>query len=418
MSWPRQALIDLLGIEHPIIQAPMAGASTAALAAAVSNAGALGGFGGTDFEPGRTARGHPRHSSEDQQALHHQPLSRSHRTLCSRCRARGRTEDGSCPGTRGAAMRARFPIRSTCSASSTARSRLWSRNGCPCSPATSVLRTRRSCARSRPTARASSRRRRQLKRHASSKSAGVDAIIAQGSEAGGHRGTFAAPAGQAEIGTMALVPQIVDAVSVPVIAAGGIMDGRGIAAALMLGASGVQMGTAFVPCPETAVNPAYVRAPSGGGAGRCGSHRCRFRQTGSPASKQACRSPRAEPRPSPRVSRAALDDSQSSQGCRREAQRRVPADVGRSGGDAGARDARRGARSAPFCRRRRRSSQAEPRNQDRSMTPRQITLVQQSFAKVLPIRETAAALFYDRLFAIDPSTRPLFPADMPRRAPS
>src|SRR5437667_9855924 len=74
-------------------------------------------------------------------------------------------------------------------------------------------------------------------------SAGVDAIIAQGGEAGGHRGTFAAPAGQALIGTMVLVPQIVDAVSVPVIAAGGIMDGRGIAAALMLGASGVQMGT-------------------------------------------------------------------------------------------------------------------------------------------------------------------------------
>ena len=95
-------------------------------------------------------------------------------------------------------------------------------------------------------------------------SAGVDAIIAQGSEAGGHRGTFAAPSGQAEIGTMALVPQIVDAVSVPVIAAGGIMDGRGIAAALMLGASGVQMGTAFVPCPETAVNPAYVQNASGG----------------------------------------------------------------------------------------------------------------------------------------------------------
>jgi len=88
--------------------------------------------------------------------------------------------------------------------------------------------------------------------------AGVDAIIAQGSEAGGHRGTFSAPAKTAEIGTLALVPQIVDAVSVPVIAAGGIMDGRGVVAALMLDASGVQMGTAFVPCLETGVNPAYV----------------------------------------------------------------------------------------------------------------------------------------------------------------
>jgi nitronate monooxygenase len=97
--------------------------------------------------------------------------------------------------------------------------------------------------------------------------AGVDAIIAQGSEAGGHRGTFAAPPAQADIGTMALVPQIVDAVSVPVIAAGGIMDGRGIAAALMLGASGVQMGTAFVPCPETGANAAYMRRLLAAGPG-------------------------------------------------------------------------------------------------------------------------------------------------------
>src|SRR5262249_13613584 len=89
--------------------------------------------------------------------------------------------------------------------------------------------------------------------------AGVDAIIAQGSEAGGHRGSFHG-ATPGEIGTPALVPQVVDAVKTPVIAAGGIMDGRGIAAALMLGAGGVQMGTAFVACPETAVNPAYVKA--------------------------------------------------------------------------------------------------------------------------------------------------------------
>ena len=81
--------------------------------------------------------------------------------------------------------------------------------------------------------------------------AGVDAIVAQGSEAGGHRGTFAAPFEQALIGTIALVPQVCDAVRVPVVASGGIMDGRGIAAAIALGASAVQMGTAFLATPES-----------------------------------------------------------------------------------------------------------------------------------------------------------------------
>src|SRR5262249_52312475 len=75
--------------------------------------------------------------------------------------------------------------------------------------------------------------------------AGVDAIVAQGSEAGGHRGTFGEPFEGGMIGTMALVPQVADAVTVPVVASGGIMDGRGIAAALALGASAVQLGTAF-----------------------------------------------------------------------------------------------------------------------------------------------------------------------------
>jgi nitronate monooxygenase len=87
--------------------------------------------------------------------------------------------------------------------------------------------------------------------------AGADAIIAQGSEAGGHRGTFAAEFADAMVGTMALVPQLVDAVSVPVIASGGIMDGRGIVAAMALGASAVQMGTAFLTCDEAGISEAY-----------------------------------------------------------------------------------------------------------------------------------------------------------------
>jgi nitronate monooxygenase len=81
--------------------------------------------------------------------------------------------------------------------------------------------------------------------------AGVDVIVAQGFEAGGHRGTFLAEPERSLVGTLALVPQVVDSVSVPVVAAGGIMDGRGIAAALALGAEGVQLGTAFIACPES-----------------------------------------------------------------------------------------------------------------------------------------------------------------------
>ena len=190
MSWPSQALIDLLGIEHPIIQAPMAGASTPALAAAVSNAGALGGTLSQD-ELREVIRAIRRKTNKP--FIVNLYLDRTERYAGA-------------SGHEDALKMALAPA------------------------------------------------------HAELQAGEVpDPIIAQGSEAGGHRGTFAAPAGQSVIGTIALVPQIVDAVSVPVIAAGGIMDGRGIAAALMLGASGVQMGTAFVACPETAVNPAYVK---------------------------------------------------------------------------------------------------------------------------------------------------------------
>jgi nitronate monooxygenase len=82
---------------------------------------------------------------------------------------------------------------------------------------------------------------------------GADAIIAQGAEAGGHRGMFLTDNIAVQPGTFALVPQVVDAVKVPVIAAGGIGDGRGIAAAFALGASGVQIGTAYLRCPESKV---------------------------------------------------------------------------------------------------------------------------------------------------------------------
>ncbi|HTH58893.1 MAG TPA: nitronate monooxygenase [Paraburkholderia sp.] len=95
--------------------------------------------------------------------------------------------------------------------------------------------------------------------------AGADAIAAQGAEAGAHRGTFIGAPEHALVGTMALVPQVVDATGLPVLAAGGIMDGRGIAAALALGAQAAQMGTAFLTCAESAIPDTWkarVRASS------------------------------------------------------------------------------------------------------------------------------------------------------------
>lgn len=88
---------------------------------------------------------------------------------------------------------------------------------------------------------------------------GVDAVVAQGSEAGGHRGTFSLethPNG-AQIGTMSLVPQIVDAIKIPVIAAGGIADGRGLVASLALGAGAIQIGTRFLLANEAGTHPVY-----------------------------------------------------------------------------------------------------------------------------------------------------------------
>ncbi|WP_159941669.1 MULTISPECIES: nitronate monooxygenase family protein [unclassified Nocardiopsis] len=90
--------------------------------------------------------------------------------------------------------------------------------------------------------------------------AGCDAVVASGSDAGGHRGSFLAPVRESLVGTFSLVPQVVDAVTVPVVAAGGVADGRGVAAAFALGADGVQVGTGFLRTRESGAVDAHRRA--------------------------------------------------------------------------------------------------------------------------------------------------------------
>ena len=100
--------------------------------------------------------------------------------------------------------------------------------------------------------------------------AGVDVIVASGFEAGGHRGSFLLPAEESLTGTFSLVPQVADAVSIPVIAAGGIADGRGIIAAFALGAEGVQIGTAFLACEESGASALHRNAILAGEVRRTG----------------------------------------------------------------------------------------------------------------------------------------------------
>jgi nitronate monooxygenase len=252
------AFTALLGIEHPLIQAPMAGLTTPALVAAVSVAGGLGSLGAAALGPDELVG-----QAQEIRDLTDGPFNLNffcHPAPTLDAAAAGRARERLAPQyaelglgdppapfvpplafdaarleavTRIRPAVASFhfglPDRAAVDALHDAGCRILS-------SATTVAEAEDLVAR------------------------GADVVIAQGAEAGGHRGSFLVAGDDGPVGTLALVPQIVDAVDVPVIAAGGIGDGRGLAAALALGAAGAQLGTAFLACPEAAVHPLHRAA--------------------------------------------------------------------------------------------------------------------------------------------------------------
>jgi len=258
-AWASRRILDLLGIDLPIIQAPMAGVVTAAMVVAVAEAGGLGSLPCAMLDPGQisaelamlrrrtskpinlnffchappgvdAARGaawrqrlwsyHAEYAlAADSSAdvLPVTPFDGGHCNLLAALKPEIVSFHFGLPDQGLLARVKATGAKILCSATTVEEAVWLERNGC-------------------------------------------DAIIAQGIEAGGHRGMFLSDDVTMQVGTMALVPQVVDAVEVPVIAAGGIADGRGIAAAFALGASAVQLGTAYLFCPEAKISPLHRQA--------------------------------------------------------------------------------------------------------------------------------------------------------------
>ena len=267
-SWNRTRLTSKLGIEYPVIQGPLGGLSSQRLTAAVSNFGGLGSFGAHGLSPGaikdviaeiRSLTSKPFAtnlwvSMEDEDALtsDESAFNRSLAPLVSHLASLGEP----CPTYKSySPVRFEDQARVLLDANVPAFSFIFG------IPPREILEE---C---------------QLKgivtigtattpdEAVALQEAGVDGIVASGFEAGGHRGSFLRAAEDSLTGTLSLVPYVVDLVGVPVVAAGGIGDARGVIAALALGAAGVQMGTVFLACEQSGASRLHREALRGRKAG-------------------------------------------------------------------------------------------------------------------------------------------------------
>jgi nitronate monooxygenase len=270
-SWNRNRLTTMLGIDYPIIQGPLGGLSSERLTAAVSTFGGLGSFGAHTLEPAGIAEVIARIraltsrpfalnlwvSMEDDGARDSDQAAfeRSIEPLAPHLAALGAPRPAYQPYS---PKRFEDQVRVLLDATVPVFSFIF---GIP--PAEVLQECRRRGIVTIGTATTPDEA-------VALQEAGVDAIAASGFEAGGHRGSFLRPAEDSLTGTLALVPQIVDLVEVPVIAAGGIGDARGVIASFALGAEAVQLGTAFLGCEESGASGLHREALRSRGAAHTG----------------------------------------------------------------------------------------------------------------------------------------------------
>jgi nitronate monooxygenase len=256
--WADRRYIDLVGIDHPIIQAPMAGSNRGAMVIAVSRAGGLGSLpcAMLNVEQARVELNVIRQQTDrpyNANFFCHQPPAPD-----EQCESRWRkrlaayyAEVGVDASTAAGGGRAPFDA-DMCRLMVDARPRVVSfQFGLPSCDHMEQLKAAGCVLQASATT---------VEEARWLEARGADVIIAQGLEAGGHRGMFLSDDIASQVGILALVPQVVDAVRVPVVAAGGIADARGIVAALALGASAVQIGTAYLLSPEATISAPYRAA--------------------------------------------------------------------------------------------------------------------------------------------------------------